>query len=116
MSELLSHWAGTSLGLCKDTLASQSLVTQPGSPEKSGRAGAGLGLRFTSHLDHSPAVLAATTCPVWFGMGVGLGVGVTFWDGPSQVHRETLWGHIPAHNSERATLVVTRFLTASWGC
>lgn len=89
MSDLLSHWVCTSLGLCKDTLASQRSVTQPGSPEKSGRPGAGLGLRFTSHLDHSPAVLAATaTCLLWSGMGVG----VTFWDGPSQVQQRDTSG------------------------
>lgn len=72
MSDLLSHWVCPSLGLCKDTLASQRSVTQPGSPEKSGRPGGGAGAKI--HFPSGP--LASSTrrrrhmpSVVWHGSG-----------------------------------------------
>jgi hypothetical protein len=95
MLDLLSHWVCTSLGLSKATPVSQRLVIQPGSPEEPSRAGAGLGLRFISHLEHLPAVVTDSACPLWSGMGVG----VAIWGGASQVYSETRWGYSPAHSS-----------------
>ena len=49
MSNLLSHWVCISSGLCEDTLAQEGSVTQLGALVRPARAGARLGLRFTSH-------------------------------------------------------------------